>query len=163
MSEAITPFELISKAHQNESLFAEKLIYGKSGKDSLNWPENDQIVEQVVYAKEIFFNDLIYHFIIEEEVIFNRIRNVAKDKAIIQLIDLLMEQHVKMKGLFSNLDVSDKTDDQLRASLKEIGELLKNHIDTEENQIYPLLKSELDPSILGEMTVELQKRKKPEV
>ncbi|MHA1984858.1 MAG: hemerythrin domain-containing protein [Candidatus Hodarchaeales archaeon] len=142
----------ISNEHEIELTFAKRLIYGQPTDTKSNWPSNDEILQQVVRAKEIFFNDLVYHFIMEEEVLFDEVRPLLKDLGEVRIIDMLLDQHIHLKKLFGELDTISTPKDILKLKLQDIGAILENHIHLEENQLFPILDSKIPKELLDKLS-----------
>lgn len=155
--------QTISKDHEIEFTFAKRLIYGQPTDTKSNWPSNDEVLQQVARAKEIFFSDLIYHFVIEEEVLFNEVRPYLKDLGEGRIIDMLLEQHIHLKKLFGELDISTFPKDTLRLKLQDIGAILENHIHLEENQLFPLLDTKIPKDLLDKLSSGYKGKPKPEI
>jgi hemerythrin-like domain-containing protein len=152
--------QTLSKDHEDELTFAKRLIYGRPDDIQSNWPSNEDILQQVVRAKEIFFNELLYHFIIEEEVLFDEMRPLFKDAGGKHIVDLLLEQHIALKKLFGELDAIIFSKEVLKKKLHNIGAILKNHIYIEENQLFPLLEKEISTIFLDKFWENLKNRPK---
>lgn len=143
--------------HQSISLMASRLINGRPKKKSSKWPPNNKVLDQSTHAKEIFFHGLAFHFVIEEEVLFHKLYLIIKEKSVKELLELLMDQHVKIKELFWKLNSGKETNKQIRSQLIEIGKTLEKHIDIVDNQIIPVLKKEIDENVLLTIFSEMKK------
>ncbi|MHA2101733.1 MAG: hemerythrin domain-containing protein, partial [Candidatus Kariarchaeaceae archaeon] len=163
MSDRHVLIQTISKDHEMELMFAKRLSYGRPEGSDSKWPTNEDILEQVARAKEIFYNDLIYHFIIEEEVIFQEIRPLLKDSNGIRILDMLLEQHTHLKKLFGELEATSTPKDLLKVKLQDIGSILENHIHLEEGRLFPLINKEIPKDVLDTIWEKFQKKSKLEI
>ncbi|MCP5246594.1 MAG: hemerythrin domain-containing protein [Burkholderiales bacterium] len=84
---------------------------------------------------------LISHFEIEESCIAAAL-NTLNDPDIDQLINRLYREHEALRQLFSSVDICNT------AHLKQLGELLEQHIRFEERELFEVAQTRLDDQAL---------------
>jgi hemerythrin superfamily protein len=104
-------------------------------------------------AEEVL-RELTIHTAIEEELVYPAIREVLEEE---EMIDEAEEEHHVAKLLMKELSKMKPNDEKFAAKFKVLGEIIRHHVEEEENETFPQAEeSELDT---GELSEEVQARK----
>ncbi len=104
-------------------------------------------------AKQIC-RELTVHAEIEEEIFYPRAREATKDN---ELIDEAIVEHASVKHLIGEIEEMEPGDDLFDARIRVLEEMVKRHIQEEEEELFPELTSAgMDTSAVGQ---ELARRK----
>jgi hemerythrin superfamily protein len=105
-------------------------------------------------AREIC-NELTVHAKIEEEIFYPRAREATKDD---ELIDEAIVEHQSVKHLIAEIEEIEPGEDLFDARIRVLEEMVKRHIQEEEEELFPELTSAgLDTGAVGK---ELARRKR---
>jgi iron-sulfur cluster repair protein YtfE (RIC family) len=88
------------------------------------------LIGKVKYAKEAWEKELKIHFKNEEKILFPFVKD--RDAELDQLIEDILEEHKKIKGLVKSLDTSENKEEVLN----DLGVLLEKHIRKEERKVF---------------------------
>ncbi len=94
------------------------------------------------------------HAQIEEEIFYPHARQATKDN---DLIDEAVVEHATVKNLIADIEDMEVGEDLYDAKIRVLGEMVKQHIKEEEEELFPELQSsKMDVGAVGK---ELAKRK----
>ena len=94
------------------------------------------------------------HAQIEEEIFYPQARQSTKDN---DLIDESLVEHTIVKNLIGEIEAMDVGDELYDAKIRVLGEMVKHHIEEEEQELFPEVAStKTDLRVVGK---ELAKRK----
>lgn len=94
------------------------------------------------------------HAQIEEEIFYPRAREATEDN---DLLDEAVVEHAMVKNLIAEIEAMEVGDDLYDAKIRVLGEMVKQHIKEEEDELFPELQSaKVDTQALGK---ELAERK----
>ena len=94
------------------------------------------------------------HTQIEEEIFYPQAREATKDK---DLLDEAAVEHATVKNLIGEIEAMEVGEDLYDAKIRVMGEMVKQHIKEEEEELFPEVESaEMDLDALGK---ELAERK----
>ncbi|MBV8334337.1 MAG: hemerythrin domain-containing protein [Alphaproteobacteria bacterium] len=94
------------------------------------------------------------HTRIEEEIFYPQAREATEDK---DLLDEAIVEHATVKNLISEIEEMEPGEDLYDAKIRVLGEMVKQHIKEEEEELFPEIESaEMDLDVLGK---ELAERK----
>lgn len=114
---------------------------------------------KIKYTKDAWENELKFHFASEENILFPFAS--GKNKDLDELLNIIVDEHRVIKKRISELHLNDKSIEKL----DELGNILKNHIRTEERELFPMIQKFCGDEKLNELenkiesVAELQKRK----
>jgi hemerythrin superfamily protein len=102
--------------------------------------------------------DLSVHAFIEEQVLYP----AAKEKIATAKVDVLeaLEEHHVVKWQLQELIDLDPTDERFTAKVTVLTEHVRHHVKQEERELFPLLRSGFDRTLLLELGTELQQAKR---
>lgn len=101
--------------------------------------------------------DLTSHSIAEEETVYRRFQNLSDMK------DLMTDAKQEHEDLRTLLDeISDVIDDReaFLDKIDDLQQLVKHHVDQEENKVFPLIKKNSSEEVLVEMSRDFMEAKK---
>ena len=108
-------------------------------------PEKEQLGLKICLALQV-------HAQIEEEIFYPAARE-AIEKA--ELIDEAIVEHAAAKQLIAEIESMDASDQLYDAKVKVLGEQVSHHIEEEEDELFPQVKSsKLDLDALGKKMAE---------
>ena len=95
-------------------------------------------------------NELTVHAEVEEELFYPWLReNLAEDD--VEMVDEATVEHQTAKDLISQIEDAEELDDAYDAKVKVLNEYIDHHVEEEENEIFPKVKSKKDElDALGE-------------
>ena len=94
------------------------------------------------------------HAQIEEEIFYPQAREATKDN---DLIDEAVVEHATVKSLIADIESMEVGEDLYDAKIRVLGEMVKQHIKEEEEELFPELEpAKIDLEAFGK---ELAKRK----
>jgi hemerythrin superfamily protein len=100
----------------------------KTFEQSRNKRQRKSLINQIV-------TELTVHARLEEEVVYPPIMRQEEDKA-----REAYEEHHVVKGLLSELSRMDGSEENVKAKVKVLSELVKHHVKEEEGELLPKLK-----------------------
>ena len=122
---------LLKEDHQKvKKLFAQIEKLGASQET-----DKGEVFEQI--RKE-----LTVHAQIEEEIFYPQAREATKDN---DLIDEAVVEHATVKNLIAEIESMEVGEDLYDAKIRVLGEMVKQHIKEEEEELFP----ELEPTKMG--------------
>lgn len=101
--------------------------------------------------------ELSIHAAIEERVFYPASRNEAADTTD-EVLEAIEEHHV-VKWILSELQGLDPNDERFDAKTTVLIELVRHHVEEEEQEFFPKVRAELGRKRLGEIGVELEQAK----
>jgi hemerythrin-like domain-containing protein len=116
--------DLLKKQHRE----VKKLL--KAAENSEDASERKQLVEQIVDALKM-------HTQIEEQIFYPAVRDVGTKKAN-ELIDESFEEHHIVDLVIAELPDADFDDEKFCAKISVLAELVSNHIEEEEDEMFPM-------------------------
>ncbi len=134
------PLELLKQDHREvEEWFDE---YDELKEDDARKAE---LAQKICLALKV-------HAQIEEEIFYPQAREATKDN---DLIDEAVVEHATVKNLIAEIESMEVGEDLYDAKIRVLGEMVKQHIKEEEEELFP----ELEPAILDAVGKEFAKRK----
>jgi|SRR5215213_2213503 len=95
---------------------------------------------------------LTIHTQIEEEIFYPAARDAIENA---KLIDEAIVEHASAKQLIAEIEEMDPSDELYDAKVKVLGEQVRHHVEEEEDELFPEIKSsELDLEALGKKMAE---------
>lgn len=150
-------FLSLHKDHQTQLIFALRLIQGNPNDSISNWPSDLYINDLVSRINVIFSKHLIYHFLAEEDILFDRIRPFLKNKEELNFIEILLNQHREINSQISILN-KKKSTIEIKDSIKKLGYLLAENVKAEEEKFLPLIEKTLPEPLINQIHLEIVKR-----
>lgn len=93
-------------------------------------------------------NELTVHSQLEEEIFYPRAREATKDN---ELIDEAIVEHASVKHLIEEIEGMEPGEDLFDARIRVLEEMVKRHIQEEEEELFPELTSAgMDTEAVGE-------------
>jgi hemerythrin-like domain-containing protein len=109
----------------------------------------DALQEEKHSIAERYCKLLSLHTQIEEELLYPAAHEVLGSDS--QLIAVAQVEHAVMKDLVSQIEDMEEVDELFEAKMQVVGELMRQHINEEEGEIFPKLeRTSLDLDMLGE-------------
>jgi hemerythrin superfamily protein len=101
--------------------------------------------------------DLTAHSIAEEETVYSRFQNLSDMK---KLIADAKQEHEDFRTLLD--EITDVMDDReaFLDKIDDLQQMVKHHVDEEENQVFPLIKKNSSEEVLVEMSRDFMEAKK---
>ncbi|MEW6733680.1 MAG: hemerythrin domain-containing protein [Acidobacteriota bacterium] len=125
----------LSRQHHYALLLCLRIHRGlPQHQDDIDW-----LKAKAANVVQFFQEDLLMHFIAEEEILFPVMRNFADSIPI--LLTELSQEHDKLELLIEGLRQGQA--DQLFHLLKEFADLLEAHIRKEERILFPLYEKQI--------------------
>ncbi len=87
-----------------------------------------------VQIAEDVLRELTVHALLEEELVYPAVREVLEEE---DLVDEAIEEHHVVKLLIKELHKMKPGDERYATKLKVLGELVRHHVEEEENEIFP--------------------------
>ena len=139
-------FDIIKEDHEKVRDLIEKMIE-ESAPEKRNRSRNMSTLKDLILPHIYAEENLFYPVIMEE--------TDGKD-----LVLEALEEHRAAKGVLSDVEAAEKDDDQFRANLQVLDDLLEHHIDEEEGEIFDKAEEVIDGDRADEMGVRFQEIKK---
>jgi hemerythrin superfamily protein len=118
--------------------------------DELEQKDDDrkaELAEKICLALKV-------HAQLEEEIFYPQARQATKDN---DLIDESLVEHAIVKNLIGEIEAMDVGDELYDAKVRVLGEMVKHHIEEEEQELFPeVVSTKADLSLVGK---ELAQRK----
>jgi hemerythrin superfamily protein len=119
-SEAQDVFELLKADHRRvEELFSQ-------------FEEADKRTQAQIAEETL--RELTIHTTIEENLVYPAIREVLEEE---EMIDEAEEEHHVAKLLMKELSKMKPSDERFAAKFKVLGEIIRHHVEEEENETFP--------------------------
>ncbi len=116
--------------------------------------ELDSRVARLKIVQEIN-QELQLHAQEEEEIFYPAFREASKDEG---MIKHALEEHQEMKDLLGSL-TDDLGDDQLVAKIKELKQIIADHVEEEEQEMFPKARQVLGEQMLQRLGERLEQSK----
>jgi hemerythrin superfamily protein len=107
---------------------------------------------------DLMIEELSVHAAIEEEIFYPAARSEV-DETTDEVLEALEEHHI-VKWVLSELQGLKPDDERFDAKTTVLIELVRHHVEEEEGEFFPKVRSELGRKRLGEIGLELEKAKK---
>lgn len=146
----------LSRDHYVGLTLAMRLKRGRPENIRSNWPSNDDPKAQATRAKEIFNNDLFFHFKEEEDILFKRVRPFLESNKGIEVLELILRQHNEFYGLFEIIETGSF--EKIQKRLEYTGNLLEEHVRIEERELFGYIEKFTPIEILQEIEPKINKR-----
>jgi hemerythrin superfamily protein len=92
------------------------------------------------------------HAQLEEEIFYPQARQATKDN---DLIDESLVEHAVVKNLINEIEAMDVADELYDAKIRVLGEMVKHHIEEEEEELFPEVASaKMDLGAIGQQLTE---------
>lgn len=115
-------------------------------------PESiDELTKQIVH-------DLSVHAAVEEQFVYPLIR--AKVNGGSALADEAIEEHQQAKRLLADLEKLDAGSAEHSATMQELIESIRHHVEEEEGDLFPKLRAEVSEGTLDKMGALVEQAKK---
>lgn len=135
-------FDLLEKDHREVEEWFDEYDELKDDDD-----RKSELAEKICTALKV-------HAQIEEEIFYPQARQATKDD---DLIDEAVVEHATVKNLIAEIETMEVGDDLYDAKIRVLGEMVKQHIREEEEELFPEIQSaKMDIDALGR---ELAERK----
>jgi hemerythrin superfamily protein len=109
------------------------------------------------HAADEIVKELSIHAVIEEQILYPTARKVLPDGD--ALADHALQEHQEVKELLTQVDGKDATDPQVRTTFGKIEQAVTEHVEEEENDLFPKLRSKCDQDQLQKMGQAMEKAK----
>jgi hemerythrin superfamily protein len=141
-NQSMNAFDLLEQDHREvEEWFDE---YDELEDDD---DRKSELAEKICLALKV-------HAQIEEEIFYPQAREATKDN---DLLDEAVVEHATVKNLIAEIEAMEVGDDLYDAKIRVLGEMVKQHIKEEEDELFPEVQSaKVDIDALGK---ELAERK----
>lgn len=141
-AESMNAFDLLERDHHEvEEWFDE---YDELEDDD---DRKSELAEKICLALKV-------HAQIEEEIFYPQARKATEDN---DLLDEAVVEHATVKNLIAEIEAMEVGDDLYDAKIRVLGEMVKQHIKEEEDELFPEVQSaKLDIDAIGK---ELAERK----
>lgn len=91
--------------------------------------------------------ELTVHATIEEEIFYPAVQRELEER---DIVDEAFEEHHAAKLLIAELETMTPSDDRYVAKFKVLAEMVRHHIDEEENDLFPMVEDlDIDLAQLG--------------
>ena len=139
---------LIPLSHDHHHALVLALRLKKGGPASQNdrgWPTDisGQLQSTLEFAKD----ELLPHFLIEEEILYPAARE-QRSESLDLLIGQLLEDHTSMRAVLHDLKSTQAPESEILGQLQQFGAQLGKHIRREERELFPLIEQLVPPSQL---------------
>jgi hemerythrin superfamily protein len=99
--------------------------------------------------------DLKMHTQIEEEIFYPAVREVGTAKAE-EMIDAAFEEHHVVDLVLAELPQVDPEDERFEAKMTVLSELVKHHVEEEEEEMFPMAEKKLGAERIKELGQQLE-------
>ena len=138
---------LIPLSHQHQHGLALTVLIERGLKADSSTEKAGQLAEKVASLTQV---ELLGHFKVEEDVLFPAVRQALDSTS---LLDELVAQHRELEILVGRIAGSSGA--ERVGLLREFGELLSNHIRTEERQLFQEIQAKLPANEMGKLGREI--------
>ena len=142
----------LSQDHHHGLALALRLRQGDKSLLNDGWTHDRR--EQARRALKFYQEELSVHFRLEENVLFPEMMKYVVHSS--SLITTLIAQHRQMEKLIVRLQGSEPA--PLDRTLIELGEILEQHIRSEERDLFPAYERDMPPQVANEILKLLQQR-----
>jgi iron-sulfur cluster repair protein YtfE (RIC family) len=142
----------LSHDHHHGLALALRLRQGASALLNDGWTHDRR--EQARRVLRFHQEELSVHFRLEEEILFPAMMKHVSHVS--SLITDLIAQHRQMERLIARLQGSEPA--PLDQILIDLGEILEQHIRSEERDLFPTYERDMPPQVTGEILKLLQQR-----
>ncbi len=112
-----------------------------------------EVVERII-------KELSVHAAIEEAVLYPAVRTAVDDKEIDELVLESLEEHHIVKWTLSELETMTPDHERFEAKVTVLMELVRHHVEEEEQELFPTMAKAFDKPRLVEMGEALAEAKK---
>ncbi len=148
MAQALDLFSLLKADHREVQNILEDIIESLQEEESTDF----DLVRKMRSELEL-------HMRLEEQLLYPKAEQVV---ALREQIRHAYQEHEEVKSLLSKIR-EDLEIDNLESALQDILRLLKDHIQEEENRLFPALEREWEERAVNDLGLEFQDRKKREL
>jgi hemerythrin superfamily protein len=134
--------DLLKKQHRQ----VEKLF--KEVEKTEDPKQRRKLMEQIA-------DDLKMHTQIEEEIFYPAVREVGTAKAE-EMIDEAFEEHHVVDLVLAELPQVDPEDERFAAKMTVLSELVKHHVEEEEEEMFPMAEKKLGAERIKELGQQLE-------
>jgi hemerythrin superfamily protein len=134
--------DLLKKQHRQ----VEKLF--KEVEKTEDPKQRRKLMEQIA-------DDLKMHTQIEEEIFYPAVREVGTAKAE-EMIDEAFEEHHVVDLVLAELPQVDPEDERFEAKMTVLSELVKHHVEEEEEEMFPMAEKKLGAERIKELGQQLE-------
>ncbi|TMA29086.1 MAG: hemerythrin domain-containing protein [Deltaproteobacteria bacterium] len=130
----------------------------------------EKLTERAAKSKEKLvlkmIRELAIHSAVEEMLFYPAVRSAglkAGTRVGEQVADSILEsleEHHIVKWTLSELEKMDADDERFDAKVKVLIESVKHHVEEEEGELFPKVRKLLEPQMLAELGVRMEKAKK---
>jgi hemerythrin superfamily protein len=106
--------------------------------------------------REKIVRELSIHAAIEEQVFYPACREALPDDS---LVLEALEEHHAAKTMLAEIERTPVDHERFRAKMTVLIENVRHHVEEEEEELFPALRSELDADVLREMGETMEKAK----
>ena len=99
--------------------------------------------------------DLKMHTQIEEEIFYPAVREVGTSKAE-EMVDEAFEEHHVVDLVLAELPQVDPEDERFEAKMTVLSELVKHHVEEEEDEMFPLAEKKLGSERIKELGQQME-------
>lgn len=111
----------------------------------------EEITRQIVH-------DLSVHAAVEEQFVYPLIRAKVADGS--DLADEAIDEHQEAKRLLADLEKQDAGSAEHRATMERLIEAIRHHVEEEEGEVFPELRSNVEESTLDKLGTVVEEAKK---
>jgi hemerythrin superfamily protein len=142
-TETMNVFDLLEQDHREVEEWFDEYDELEDNDDG----QKSELAEKICLALKV-------HAQIEEEIFYPEARKATKDN---DLLDEAIVEHATVKNLVAEIEAMEVGDDLYDAKIRVLGEMVKQHIKEEEDELFPEVQSaKVDINALGK---ELAQRK----
>lgn len=118
--------------------------------------EEDDTPEMVTLAATVF-QELEVHTAIEEEIFYAEVKGA--DEEISEVVDEGVQEHHVVKVLMEEMRQLEPGSDEWVAKMTVLMENVEHHVEEEESELFPSVRSEVEAEAIGQMAEQLEQRK----
>lgn len=104
---------------------------------------------------EKIIKELSVHAVVEEQVLYPAARKAIDEGE----VDHAIDEHQEVKELLAKVDGKSIEDDDVRSTFQEIKSNVEEHVQEEENEMFPKLRDELDQEELQKLGKQMERAK----
>jgi hemerythrin-like domain-containing protein len=114
--------------------------------------ENTDDDEEMIELVQDLADNFAAHATIEERIFYP----AAYGESTEELLKEAVEEHLSAKRLLSDILAAKAGDESLEAKLKVLKEQIEHHVQEEENELFPKVRSQMDSALLETMGAEME-------